>query len=141
MPLKLSIAMSRKIGEPNYGSRGATVGLEMEIDSGLVDEPKQLHERIARLFRLAKQSIDQELGCRTAPSESHSDAAGAESRNRSATVNQVRAIHAIANRQNLNLADELRERFEVERPEQLTLEQASQLIDAMKPSANEAVGY
>ena len=32
MPLKLSIASSRKVGEPNYGSRGATVGLEMEVD-------------------------------------------------------------------------------------------------------------
>ena len=62
MPLKLNIAMSRKIGEPNYGSRGATVGLEMEVDSSLVDQPRQLHERIARLFRLAKQSVDRELG-------------------------------------------------------------------------------
>jgi hypothetical protein len=136
MPLKLNIAMSRKVGEANYGSRGATVGLEMEVDSNLVDQPKQLHERIARLFRLAKQSVDLELGRRSElPS-----AAGSQIKDRSATVNQVRAIHAIANRQDLNLTDELRERFQVERPEQLTLEQASQLIDAIKPSANGQIG-
>jgi hypothetical protein len=138
MPLKLNIAMSRKVGEPNYGSRGATVGLEMEVDSNLVDQPHQLHERIARLFRLAKESIDQELGCRSPGASSNSDAASPGSRNRPATVNQVRAIHAIALRQNLNLAEELRDRFRVERAEDLSLDQASQLIDAIKPSANGA---
>ena len=61
MPLKLNIAMSRKVGERNYGSRGATVGLEMEVDSSLVDQPRELHQRIARLFRLAKASVDREL--------------------------------------------------------------------------------
>jgi hypothetical protein len=132
MPLKLNIAISRKVGEPNYGSRGATVGLEMEVDSSLVDQPKQLHERTARLFRLAKQSIDRELGCRS----ELPNTAGSQSRDRSATVNQIRAMHAITNLQNLNLADELRERFQVERPEQLTLEQASQMIDAIKLSPN-----
>jgi hypothetical protein len=60
MSLKLSIASSRKIGEPNYGSRGAIVDLEMEVDAGLVDHPRQLHERIRRLFRMAKQSVDLE---------------------------------------------------------------------------------
>ena len=124
MPLKLNIAMSRKMGEPNYGSRGATVGLEMEVDSALVDQPRQLHERIARLFRLAKQAVQRELG-------SHADPLS-----RSATINQVRAIHAIANRLSLNLDEELHCRFGVGRPQDLTLNEASQLIDAIKPSLN-----
>lgn len=42
MPLKLNIALSRKIGDRNYGSRGATVGLEMEVDSSLLDQPRAL---------------------------------------------------------------------------------------------------
>ena len=135
MPLKLNIAMSRKIGEPNYGSRGATVGLEMEVDSSLVNEPQQLHERIARLFQLAKQSIDAELGCRSTNGQ-HTGPADSGSGIRSATANQIRAIHAIANRQNVDLVEEVRGRFHIERLEDLSLEQASQLIDAIKPLAN-----
>ena len=134
MPLKLNIAMSRKVGEPNYGSRGATVGLEMEVDSSLVDQPKQLHERIGRLFRLAKQSVDQELG-----NPQHVGQPGdQEPVIRPATDRQVRAIQAIASRQNLVLTEELRSRFGVDRAEQLSLDEASQMIDAIKASTNGA---
>ena len=110
MPLKLNIAMSRKVGEPNYGSRGATVGLEMEVDSSLVNEPQQLHERIARLFQLAKQSIDAELGSRSANGQPTGHAAAESGRGsgiRPATANQIRAIRAIADRQNVDLTEDL----------------------------------
>jgi hypothetical protein len=135
MPLKLSIASSRKIGEPNYGSRGATVGLEMEVDSSLVDNPRQLHERIRRLFRLAKQSVDLELG---SPLLARKQLDDPESIIRPATDRQIRAIQAIAGRRSLDLTEVLRGRFGIERPEDLSLNEASQLIDAIKPSANGA---
>ena len=61
MPLKLSIGLSRKAGEANYGSRGATVGLEMEVDANLVHQPRRLEKRIAYMFQLARQSVDREL--------------------------------------------------------------------------------
>lgn len=133
MPLKLSIASSRKIGEPNYGSRGATVGLEMEVDLSLVDSPRQLHERIRTLFRLAKQSVDLELRS-TSLARKPPDAP--EPISRPATVRQIRAIQAIVRQKNLDLVEELRGRFGIERPEDLSLEEASHLIDAIKPSAN-----
>ena len=66
MPLKLNVGLSRKVGEPNYGSRGATVNLELEVDSTLAAEPDRLQERIRELFLLAKASVDEEL--RGAPS-------------------------------------------------------------------------
>jgi hypothetical protein len=135
MPLKLNIAMSRKVGERNYGSRGATVGLEIEIDSSLVDQPRELHRRIARLFRLAKASVDRELAAQM--NASKRAAAGAPQPRR-ATANQVRAIHAIAQRQELDLGEEVKTRFGVCRPDDLSLEQASQLIDVIKPSTNGA---
>jgi hypothetical protein len=119
MPLKLNIAMSRKVGEANFGSRGATVGLEVETDTSLIDRPQQLYERIARLFQLAKESVDRELAPR-------------------ATNKQIRAIHAIAKQYNLDLAAELHGRFAVERPDQLSLLEASQLIDAIRISTNGA---
>jgi hypothetical protein len=125
MPLKLNVAISRKIGQANYGSRGATVGLEMEVDSGLVDEPRQFHERIARLFQLAAESVNRELGDR-AP---HPGDNGKRPEPRAATPAQIRAIHAIARRRNLDLLAALSGGFGVNRPEQLSLEEASQLIE------------
>jgi hypothetical protein len=131
MPLKLNIAMSRKVGQPNYGSRGATVGLEMEIDSALADQPRELHARIARLFRLAKQSVDREL----AGGENSTDRSS-----RGATPAQVRALYAIARRHDLDLAAELQSRFSLDEPGELSLLQASQLIDALRsPAGADAV--
>jgi len=48
------------------------------------------------------------------------------------TVNQVRAIRTIARNVGLDLAQRLHEEFGVEIPEDLTLGQASRLIDALK---------
>jgi hypothetical protein len=137
MPLKINIAMSRKMGEPNYGSRGATVGLEMEEDSGLVNQPQQLHERIARLFRLAQEAVDRQLdGPAPAGCQRADGAASREPAVRFATPAQVRAVHAIVNSRQLDLVAELRGRFGVERPDDLTVVEASQLIDAIKQPSN-----
>ena len=42
MPLKLNVGLNRKVGEQNYGSRGASVNVEMELESSLVGEPSRL---------------------------------------------------------------------------------------------------
>jgi hypothetical protein len=130
MSLKLSIASSRKIGEPNYGSRGAIVGLEMEVDASLMNQPRQLHERIRRLFRMAKQSVDVEL-IRPASRQNGDQ----DTSRRPAIARQIRAIQTIAGRRNLDLSEEL-VRLGVERPEDLSIVEASQLIDAMKTLTN-----
>lgn len=134
MPLKLTIGMSRKVGEPNFGSRGATVGLEMEVDSGIVDQPREFHTRIARLFRLAKASVDRELESRPAPDLPHTNGHGTNGVDpiRLATANQIRAIYTIAAERKIDLTTELRTRFDVVRLADLTLLQASELISAFR---------
>ena len=103
---------------------------------------------------MAKASVDAQIG---AGSNGHSDPLGANgsqsdhgngdgnghangngsrrSRGRPATASQVRAIYAIANRQRLDLVAELRQQFGVERPDDLNIAEASELIDAIKPAA------
>jgi hypothetical protein len=140
MPLKLNIAISRKVGAPNFGSRGATVGLETEVDSSLIDQPAELHERIAALFRLAAESVHQELDVQVTEESRATTTNGADREQeapvRPATANQIRALHAIANRQNLDLTAEIHDRYGVFRAADLSLDQASRLIDAIKSSAN-----
>jgi hypothetical protein len=59
--LKLNIGFTRKVGEANYGSRGASVNLEVDVESGLVREPDKLQAKIDYLFGLAKKSVDARL--------------------------------------------------------------------------------
>jgi len=61
MPLKLNVGASRKVTDNNYGSRGASVNLELELDASLVAEPQKLQERIRDLFDLVRTSLAEEL--------------------------------------------------------------------------------
>ncbi len=56
--LKLNIGFNRKLGEANFSSRGASVNLEIEVESGVVREPDKLQAKIDYLFKLAKASVD-----------------------------------------------------------------------------------
>ncbi len=61
MPLKINVGLNRKIGEANYGSRGACVNFEVEVEPTLVEKPDQLREKVRYLFQLAKTSVEEEL--------------------------------------------------------------------------------
>ena len=67
--LKLNAGFSRKVGEPNYGSRGASVNVELELESNLIGDPDALSARIKSLFDLARRSVDEELNGSQAPAE------------------------------------------------------------------------
>ena len=72
--LKLNVGFSRKIGEANFSSRGASVNLEIEVESTLVREPDKLQAKIDYLFGLAKSSVDAQLN-----GNGHSEQTGASS--------------------------------------------------------------
>jgi len=59
--LKINIGFNRKMGEANFSSRGASVNLEIEVESGLVREPDKLQAKFDYLFSLAKASVDAQL--------------------------------------------------------------------------------
>ena len=59
--IKLNAGFSRKVGEPNYSSRGASVNVDLELESALIQEPEKLHEKIRVLFAIAKKAVDEEL--------------------------------------------------------------------------------
>ena len=142
MPLKLNVGLSRKVGQANYGSRGASVNVELELDSTLVQRPDELNGRIRQLFVLARDAVDEELQA----GAQHNGAAPATHGNGqheappAATAAQVRAIQAIAKQQRLGLAELLRQQFGVSRPEDLSKSQASALIDQLKSRGAAAVG-
>ncbi|MCM2370386.1 regulatory protein GemA [Aporhodopirellula aestuarii] len=147
MTTKLSVGVSRKIGQPNFGSACATCHMEIEIDNALAsDHDDTLTQRIRRTFELCRREVDQELaGYRssqsTVPAVTRGNTSSrsgvvrdkaSPSRTRPATDAQIRAIHAIASKANVRLASELDAEFGVASPQSLTLQQASELIEKLK---------
>jgi len=154
MPLRLNVGASKKVGENNFGSRGASINVELELDSTLVAEPAKLQEKIRQLFGLVRTSLAEELGGNgngNGPSSHPSHEAGHEQHNggngnggngngssqrnsppRPATQSQVKAIYAITRAQGLNMNQLLRDRYHLGKPEELSIKEASQLIDSLK---------
>lgn len=148
--LKLNVGFTKKVGEANYGSRGASVNLELELDSSLAGDADRLKERIRQLFGLAKASVDEELATSAAVGNGHGGTGTSQPTNqnntrrrdgtRSATASQVRALNAIADRQKLDLPTLLTERFQIRDPASLTITEASSLIDELKNKSGNGHG-
>lgn len=143
MPLKLNVGASKKIADQSYGSRGASVNVEMELDSTLVAEPAKLQDKIRQLFGLVRVSLAEELngGSHAGPKDTDSNGNGSRaapndnqrtSNPRPATQSQCKALHAISRSKQVNLNQLLRDRFHIGKPEDLSIKEASSLIDELK---------
>jgi hypothetical protein len=151
MTMKINVGLSRKIGQPNFGSLGASCHVDIELDAqALRDEPERLRAKVREAFAVCKQSVDAELAqCEhcdvtpqhvppiTGPSgwqprEQPTARSTSNGSARSATAAQVKAIHAIAGKAGVTLARELESRFGVSHPQQLSISQASETIDHLK---------
>jgi hypothetical protein len=169
--LKLNVGLTQKVGQANYGSRGTSGNLELELDSKLVGDAERLKDRIRQLFQLAQTSVAEQLGdaeaitVRPVATDHGADRENGQANHHGndnsrdnglssnkghhrpretghpATASQARAIYAIANRQGIELADKLRANFGVDSPEQLTIREASRLIDDLNgKDSREPVG-
>jgi hypothetical protein len=164
--MKLNVGLSKKVTDGNYGSRGAIVNLELELESALVAEPAKLQEKIRQIFAHVRSSLNEELNVngnghppssekngqsRTSlPSNGNGHERNATSGNgngtsrngnqRQATQSQVKAIYAIAKNQNIDVNQFLSQRFQVSSPSALTIKEASNVIDELKGNTNNGNG-
>ena len=138
--LKMNCGLSRKIGQPDYGSRGAMVHLEVELSAELLKDPDKLRRQIRGCFGVVRRAVDAELGLAESGADEPARLAAAPSDRcpRSApppgpscTEKQVRALHAFARRAGADLAAELRA-LGVTDAAELSRRQASGLIDGLK---------
>ena len=159
MPLNLNIGWSRKVGLPEYGSLGASCNVEIELDSSLlVQDPAAFQDRVRQSFAACQQAVNDQLvrqqggsstqhshGAANGNGSAHGNGAHQEHGSRPsgngggarlATQSQARAIRAIAGRHHVDLNPLLRSRFGVSRAEELTLIDASALIDELKTATN-----
>ncbi len=153
MPVKINIGICRKVGEANFGSRGASINLEAELDASIVSDQHRFKERVRSLYAMARRSVNEELNITSEesdaestspppssePSSRNGDAASNRTGVTPATASQVRAIYAIARRRRLKMQDLLRDRFGADHPEALSIRDASTLIDELKRGILEPV--
>lgn len=177
MSVKLNIGLSRKVGEASFGSRGASINLEVELDNGVLNDPGQLRDRVQDLYVLARQSVDEELQRPAEPGLSEPSQTNGNGHGRishaangnghknghangqatnghatnghsptngnghgrievaRATQSQIRAIFAISKRQGLDPHTVINDRYRVHKMEELTIREASALIDDLKLGA------
>ena len=160
MPLRLNVGVSKKFGLPAYSSIGASCNLEVELETNLLRDLDAFHEQVRDAFIATQQAVNDELARLQAQADPQSrpvqvaepvnghrhHAPAANGRvapavdaprprpGKPATPNQVRAIVSIARRQHADL-DGLLCGLDVTRPEELSLAQASKLIDQLKAVA------
>ena len=163
MPLRLNVGVSRKIGLPEFSSVGASCNVEVELDSGLLrDDLDGFHAQVRGAFVAAQQAVNDELSRLqtpiVTPNVAHPASANGQVHHngtpaptngvpirsaatkgrpaKPATPSQIKAIYAIARRQHADLEGLLGDQYGVERPEDLTLAEASALIDQLKAASS-----
>ena len=157
--LKLNAGLSRKVGQPDYGSRGAMVNVEIELPADVLKDPDRLRKQVRGCFQTLRAAVDEELGVTPAtngrdPQEERWRPTGDVRRNGDSdgrtppngtgngyaangrgglpcTEKQVRALHAFSRRAGVELTAELR-RLGVTTAEELSRRQASEAIDRFK---------
>ena len=148
MPVRINVGVAKKVGQPNFGSAGATCNVEFELDGGFDNgSTESFQDAVRRAYLACRQAVEAELTTQSQVGGQHQSPATNRVANqtnpgtqtRGATTSQVRAIHAIANRNGVALAGVLSQ-FNVTRPDDLSIRDASSLIDQLKnPSGSPAV--
>ena len=143
MPMKLMIALAKKVGLPRYGSLGATCGVELESPD-LGDDPDGFRRRVRAAFLACTRAVEAELARHRPPPEGDAadDAGPAEDDPggpcRPATGAQVRALRALCCRDGVDLDALVAARAEADGPEGLTQAEAGRLIDELQRAPADA---
>ena len=147
MAVTVSAGLQKKVGQPDYGSFGASCHVEFEIDRSMLDQNLDgFHQKVADAFAACRQAVNDQLAQQSghsSPQPGNGQSNGIPHHTRhtrhstggdvaGATKSQIRAIHAIARRQQVDPQSLVQDRFHRDRLEDLSIREASSLIDELK---------
>lgn len=62
MPMRLCVGLTKKIGQPQYGSLAASCHLELEVEPSLIErDASAFQERVRNVFAVCRREVDTEL--------------------------------------------------------------------------------
>lgn len=62
MPMTLNVGVTKKIGQPDYGSLGASCSVQVELDGSLLEtNPDGLQARVRQAYAACHQAVNDEL--------------------------------------------------------------------------------
>ena len=62
MPLTLNVGVSKKVGQPDYGSLGASCNIDVELDASLLrDDLDGFQRHVRNAFTACRQAVNDEL--------------------------------------------------------------------------------
>ena len=146
MAAKLSVGLQKKLGLPGYSSIGASCHVEFEVETSLMESNLDgFHQKVHSVYSACQQAINEQLARYQSKSPNFNDpsrpqlnvqinpnAQQVRQESSRATRNQIRSIFAIARNQGLDPLQIVRTRFNLHLPEDLTIREASSLIDELK---------
>ena len=147
MSMKLSIGLARKVGQPNYGSIGASCSVELEVElagSPPEGDPAEFRRRVRAAYAACDRAVREELARQQADYMEPAPG-GPEREDREpahfrspATAAQVRALTKLAERRGYDLDAITVAQFGVNGPENLSIGEASRLIDELQQAPADA---
>ncbi|MCL2647939.1 MAG: hypothetical protein FWD61_13150 [Phycisphaerales bacterium] len=158
MPLSINVGLSRKASK-DYQSTGYSINVTAELDQALLAKPGELQAQIDGLYAQAEDAINRQVKTQAAGAapdrrnpingNGHANGNGYANGNGrtngnhhggGVTKSQARAIESIADRAGLDPSQEAHDLFGVSLDE-LTIKQASELIDHLKSQAPAQNGH
>jgi len=151
--IRINVGLSKKIGQPDYGSLGASCHVEMEVENG---DREGFQNAVRKAYAACREAVEKQLAM-NGSAESRQrvglqhvaepvnrivnrvQSTAKQRGPRLATPAQLRAIYAITNRNGVELAGLLGQ-FKVSRPDDLSVRHASRLIDQLKNKKGDALG-
>jgi hypothetical protein len=139
MPLTVSVGLSQKVGQPDYGSIGASCNIQIELDSTLLTtDPVSFQRQIANAYGACREAVNTELARHQtgedpqSTQESHSTGQTNGSRATSKQLEYARQLAGQIQGLGVRRLDELAGKMFGKPVADLTTLDASSLIDTLK---------